>query len=1038
MITNFDAVIFDLDGVITDTASVHCKAWKQTFDGVLKHHSGIEKTKYVPFDEEKDYLEFVDGKPRYDGVSSFLESRGIELPYGETSDDGEQFTICGIGNRKNKIFNDILGEQGAHVFESTVEFIKELLQYDIKVAVASSSKNCMPILKKAGLDHLFPVCVDGVVSETLKLKGKPAPDIFTKAAELLDVQCHRAVVVEDAVSGVAAGKAGNFGMVIGVARHDNIHDLKANGADILVQDLGDINAESLAAWFEIGLYEDSWCLKYSDFKPENEKSRESLMTIGNGIFASRGCFCEEKASENHYPATYMAGVYNKLASVVGGKTVYNEDLVNCPNWLFTSFKVDNDPWLNENSAKIIDIERTLDFKKGILSGWALIEDNKGRQTMIESVRCISMADKNLAGVEYSITPINYSGKITIKTGIDGNIINDGVKRYSDLNQQHLNKAKVSSKDNIISLETSTTQSNIKIKVSAIVNANILEAKYTVEESESAIDINFTADVIENQEFVIYKNVVYTNSLEKSKIDHNKKLTANSHFSNMVAESAEAWTKIWAKADIEIAGDRMAQKLARLHIYHMFVSASPLTVGSDVSIGARGLHGEAYRGHIFWDEMYIFPFYNIHFPEITRSMLMYRYNRLSAAKKYAVENGFEGAMFPWQSGSTGEEETQEIHLNPENGVWGPDYSRNQRHVSLAVALNVVRYYQATDDKEFLTKYGFEILAEICRFFVSAAKYSAKDFRYHTENMMGPDEFHEKHPSQGSKGGLRDNAYTNIMLAWMLRQTLNIWYKQNYLVKDTIAALSEKEVEKWNEISEHLAVNINEDGIIEQFDGYFGLKELDWVHYKKKYGNIYRLDRILKAEGLNPDDYKLAKQADTLMVFYNLSDKEINETLSGLGYEIPTDFTTKNFYYYLRRTSHGSSLSRVVHAYLASKWEIDDVCDNLFREALISDYSDIQGGTTAEGIHAGVMASTVMHILNTYAGLDFKDKVLSISPNMPKCWHRCKFNFSFRDCHYKMVINQDSFNLRTDKDIGLRIYNSPCIIEKDEWWNIDGRR
>jgi beta-phosphoglucomutase-like phosphatase (HAD superfamily) len=156
MISNFDAVIFDLDGVITDTASVHCKAWKQTFDGVLKHHSGIEKTKHVPFDEEKDYLEFVDGKPRYDGVSSFLESRGIEIPYGETTDDGEQFTICGIGNRKNKIFNDILGEQGAHVFESTVEFIKELLQYDIKVAVASSSKNCMPILKKASLDHLFP------------------------------------------------------------------------------------------------------------------------------------------------------------------------------------------------------------------------------------------------------------------------------------------------------------------------------------------------------------------------------------------------------------------------------------------------------------------------------------------------------------------------------------------------------------------------------------------------------------------------------------------------------------------------------------------------------------------------------------------------------------------------------------------------------------------------------------------------------------------------------------------------------------------
>jgi len=449
-----------------------------------------------------------------------------------------------------------------------------------------------------------------------------------------------------------------------------------------------------------------------------------------------------------------------------------------------------------------------------------------------------------------------------------------------------------------------------------------------------------------------------------------------------------------------------------------------------------LHGEAYRGHIFWDELYIFPFYNIHFPEITRSMLMYRYRRLDAARRYAAENGFKGAMFPWQSGSTGEEETQEIHLNPESGEWGPDYSRNQRHVSLAVALNIIRYYQATDDKEFLKDYGFEMLTEICRFFVSACKYSARDFRYHTENMMGPDEFHEKSKEQGEKGGLRDNAYTNIMLSWLLRQTQNIYFKQNQLIKDSNLYPTVEEIETWSTISENLAVKINEDGVIEQFDGYFKLKELDWVAYKKKYGNIYRLDRILKAEGLNPDDYKLAKQADTLMAFYNLSDKEINETFAGLGYNMPKDYKIKNFYYYVSRTSHGSSLSRVVHAFLAFNWDLKDVAYCLFKEALLSDYTDIQGGTTAEGVHAGVMASTLTYILTTYAGIDFRDKVLSISPDMPAFWHRCKFNFTFRNIHYKMIVNHDSFNLKTDNDVGLRIFNSPCVIEKNEWWNIDG--
>jgi len=173
----------------------------------------------------------------------------------------------------------------------------------------------------------------------------------------------------------------------------------------------------------------------------------------------------------------------------------------------------------------------------------------------------------------------------------------------------------------------------------------------------------------------------------------------------------------------------------------------------------------------------------------------------------------------------------------------------------------------------------------------------------------------------------------------------------------------------------------------------------------------------------------------MVFYNLTDKEVNETLAGMGYNLPKNYKTKNFYYYISRTSHGSSLSKIVHAFLASKWEIYDLADKLFNEALISDYSDVQGGTTGEGIHTGVMASSVMHVLNSYAGIDFRDKVLSISPKMPKHWQRCSFNFTFRDIKYNMIINHDSFNIKTSNDVGLRIFNAPCIIEKDEWWNID---
>ncbi len=1031
MIPNFDAVIFDLDGVITNTATIHSRAWKQTFDGVLKHHSKLYDKKYVEFDIEKDYLEFVDGRPRYNGVESFFNSRKIIFPYGTPDDTSDMLTICGIGNRKNELFNKILQDEGAFVFDESVEFVKSLVENDVKVGIASSSKNCIPILKKAGIYDLFEVFIEGNASIERNLKGKPEPDIFVTACNDLGVSVDRSVVVEDASSGVAAGKAGNFGLVIGIARHKNHTDLKTHGADIVINDLGDIIIKDIETWFAAGINEDSWCLKYSDFIKENEKSRESLLTVGNGYFASRGCFCEEKASDFHYPATYMAGVYNKLPSQIKDKTIYNEDLVNCPNWLFTTFKIDDGSWCNKDSCKIIEIERTLNLKKGLFSGWALIEDNQGRRTMVESVRLVSMANKHLAALEYSITPLNYSGTISIKTGIDANIINDGVARYRDLNQKHLGKANCGSQENIIWLSTETTQSKIKLDIAAQINTNV-PADYEIEESESEINIIYTTQIDQDKEFVIYKDIAYSND---DKTDVVGLVKQNKDFNKIANDSIHAWEKIWKKSDIEISGDRIAQKLVRLHIYHLLTSYSEHSIESDISIAARGLHGEAYRGHIFWDELFIAPFFNINFPELTKSMLMYRYNRIHEAKQYATENGFKGTMYPWQSGLSGTEETQELHLNPKSGKWGDDYSRNQRHVSLAIAYNIIRYFQATEDKEFITNYGYEMLTEIVRFFVSACKYSASDFRYHTENMMGPDEFHEKHDISDKKGGLNDNAYTNIMLAWVLRNTISIFYKQNYLVENSNGLPNEEEIQNWKEISENLAVHMNEDGIIEQFKGYFNLKELDWVAYKKKYEDIARLDRILKAEGKSPDEFKLAKQADTLMIFYNLTDKEVNETLAGLGYNPPKDYKTKNFYYYISRTSHGSSLSKIVHAFLANKWEIPDLADKLFLEALVSDFSDVQGGTTAEGIHTGVMAASVMHVLNSYAGIDFRDKVLSIAPKMPKHWHRCSFNFAYRHINYDMIINHDSFNIKTDQDVGLRIFNSPCIIEKDEWWNID---
>jgi trehalose 6-phosphate phosphatase len=238
--TDFDAVIFDLDGVITDTASVHAAAWKQMFDDFLSRHAARKDLPFQPFEIETDYRPYVDGKPRLDGLRSFLKSRGITLPEGGPEDPPGTETIHGLGKRKNTDFLQRIREKGVKVYGSTVALIHSAKKHGLKTAVISSSKSCAMILDAADLSDLFDVRVDGVDSEILGIPGKPAPDIFLEAARQLQVKPERAVVIEDAVSGVQAGRAGKFGRVIGIARHSGKEALGSNGADTVVEDLSEI------------------------------------------------------------------------------------------------------------------------------------------------------------------------------------------------------------------------------------------------------------------------------------------------------------------------------------------------------------------------------------------------------------------------------------------------------------------------------------------------------------------------------------------------------------------------------------------------------------------------------------------------------------------------------------------------------------------------------------------------------------------------------------------------------------------------------
>jgi alpha,alpha-trehalase len=236
----FDAVIFDLDGVVTRTARVHAAAWKRLFDDYLHQRALREGTTPVPFDAADDYLRYVDGKPRYDGVASFLASRGIALPRGTSADAPEAETVCGLGNRKNQWFTAELRERGVEPYDSTLELIRKLRARGFGTAIISSSKNCAVVLEAVGATALFDAAIDGVESARIGIKGKPAPDIFLEAARRLGVQPARAVVVEDAISGVQAGRDGGFGLVIGVNRRGDPARLAEQGASVVVADLAEV------------------------------------------------------------------------------------------------------------------------------------------------------------------------------------------------------------------------------------------------------------------------------------------------------------------------------------------------------------------------------------------------------------------------------------------------------------------------------------------------------------------------------------------------------------------------------------------------------------------------------------------------------------------------------------------------------------------------------------------------------------------------------------------------------------------------------
>ena len=1014
---DYDVVLFDLDGVLTRTAKVHAAAWKKLFDGFLEQRAAQAGEPFVPFAIDTDYPRYVDGKPRYDGVADFLESRGIELPLGESEDGPDVQSVRALGNLKDRYFLEHLEQDGVETYESAIALVRELRAQEFKTAVVSSSNNCAAVLEKAGIAQLFEARVDGKDVTRLKLKGKPAPDAFLEAARRVGVEPSRAVVVEDAVAGVEAGRAGGFGCVIGVDRGGHAKALREAGADFVVTDMAQVRVEVEPV--------SAWSLVFEGFDPAQEGIREALCTLGNGYFATRGALAGAVADDLHYPGTYLAGGYNRLRTDIAGRLVENEDLVNFPNWLALSFRIADQEWFEARTVKILSYHQELDLRHGMLLRSISFEDNQGRRSTLRERRLVSMGDMHLGALELALTADNWSAGVTVRSALDGRIVNSGAKLYRKFNNKHLEPlaGEVIGEDGVYLL-VRTSQSNIHVaqaaRTRAFLDGRLLEVRRRIIEEPGYIGQELTVEVKQGKTLVLEKLASFYTSrdhaISECGLEARKAIARAGRFDAVMADHVLAWRHLWRRFDVQIKPADPGFKLnvpmlLRFNMVHLLQAVSHKSIGLDIGVPARGWTGEAYQGHVFWDELFIFPFFNYRMPEITRSLLIYRYRRLGEARAAAAAAGYQGAMFPWQSGSDGQEETQAFNLNPRSQRWVPDNSYLQRHVNSAIAYNVWQYFQVTHDVEFLHSYGAELVLDIARFWSSIASFDDERGRYEIRGVMGPDEYHDGYPDAAAPG-LNNNAYTSIMAVWVLCRALEALELLSHVRRDELTTrldLSAEELSRWGDISRRMYVPFHENGIISQFEGYEKLRELDWEGYRARYGNIQRLDLILEGENDSANRYKLSKQPDVLMLFYLFSAEELRELFGRLGYPFEYETIPRNIAYYAGRSSHGSTLSRVVYAWVLARSDRPRAMD-FFAKALQSDTSDVQQGTTAEGIHLGAMAGTVDQVQRVSTGIEARGDVLHLAPELPREMERLDMRIRYRGHSLDLRLMRDSLTVR----------------------------
>ena len=999
---DFKAVLFDLDGVLTPTALVHRHAWQELFDSFFSAvHPEVD-----PYTQE-DYFELVDGRPRYDGVQAVLDSRGISLPHGTGRDLPGFDTVCALGNLKNDVFIDILEREGIAPYPGSLDFLHQVLDAGLDVAVVSSSRNARTVLNAAELAEFFQIVVSGTEATLRGLPGKPAPDTFLAAAADLGWRPEECVVIEDAVSGVQAAVAGGF-RVIGVAREDNAAALAEVGAHFVVGDLAEVMTDES----EDALNFDPWSITRDEARDENG-AQDTVFSLGNGFLGTRAPML---GVGDQVGGSFINGLHEtwqiRYAENAYGLASTGQTMIAAPDFRTLRVYI-NDEALEVGRTEMVRDDLRLDFRDGTLVANTLWRTAEGHRVAVTSRSMVSFTDRHLAVQDLNVRLLDAPGHVVVQSSVIGIATSSPVPTPADLDsgaipiedprksettgQNPLQPAGHHERDGRVGLSYTVRGSGMSVATVAEHRVSVTggaQAKVsnTVEVSAERADHVASVSLEPGEGLRLSKFVAYHSSRRHSAremlarshraLGHLVPLGADDHFRAQRAFMGEFWSRSDVRVESE---DKALQRKIRWNIFQL-AQASARADG--LGISAKGTSGNGYSGHYFWDtEIYVLPFLTYTNPQWARNALRARVSMLPAAERRAQTMNEAGILFPWRT------------INGEEASAYYPAGTAQYHINADIAYGLNRYIRATGDEEFLRSGGAEILIGTARMWLSLGfwRTSGEKQTFHIHGVTGPDEY---------TAIVNDNVYTNAMARFNLRcaaDTVDLLANRfpRYLAELTRKLdLAPEETEHWRKAADCFHIPFSETVGIHPQDEHFLNREI----WDVSNTDPAKLPLLLHYHPLVIYRFQVIKQADTVLALWlRSSDFSDQEKLA-------------DFNYYDPLTTGDSSLSAAVQSIVAAEVGYRELAYEYFDEALHVDLHNTHRNT-ADGVHVASTGGVWATLVYGFGGLRDDGEVLSFDPRLPAGWESLSFRLAWQGSMVTVRLNPESMRLSMEGGANL---------------------